>query len=216
MISNFKIILATCIMVVAILTAGLMFIFVNSDTNNNNILLNSANIKQTSIPQASNKAISFSETSLTDDSLINSSDLIVRGKFLKIKERAVSEVKNKGGSKIASGNEDYELAEVEVPYVVYEFDVSENLTDESSSLKTVNVVMVDADTGLGLSDNLFEEKGEYVLFLHKNPNGTYSLVSYSQGICKYKENTKEYENNGDKKVNSYSKLKANIAKRHKK
>lgn len=166
------------------------------------------NVQPTSVPKLQ---INFSEVKHTEEGLIALSNLVVKGEFINIKKRDVSPVKNKKANKEDPAGEVPGNGEVAVPYIVYEFKVSENLSDESKKLNKINVVTVDMDAGLGSPDAL-NKKGECVLFLHKNDNDTYSLVSYSQGFREVKENGTDLECTISKEKSTLSELRAKIGK----
>lgn len=185
----------------------------NFHSEGKSISLNSSSVAEKNVQptSASKPQISFSEIKLTEEGLIGLSDLVVKGKFINIKKRDVSPVKNKKVNKEDPTGEVHGNGEVEVPYIVYEFKISENLSDESQKLNKINVVTVDMDAGLGSPDDLVK-KGECVLFLHRNDNDTYSLVSYSQGFREVKENGTDLESTINKEKSNLSDLKDKIKK----
>lgn len=109
----------------------------------------------------------FSEVYLSEDELISKSDLIVMCKFNGKKE-----------TKIVSSKPNSEKGEsgLEAPVTTYKMKPIEVLKGSVNDEFIINT--------FGVAD-IFLQKGEsYVLFLNKNPDDTYKLVSNAQGMNK--------------------------------
>jgi len=132
-----------------------MFNFgLNSKVSDENISFSEVNEETSSIH--------FSEIRISQDELINESDLIVRCKFSG----------NKNKIKVtAETSEGYAT--------IYEMKSVEDL--KGASNKNFELGM------FGDGDKKLEKGDEFLLFLCKNPNGVYRLVSYSQGFNKIRQ-----------------------------
>lgn len=121
----------------------------NSDVSDENIIFYQAD-EQTS-------SILFSEIPLTQNELINQSDLIVRCKF--------SGHKNKRNvtAKTSEGH-----------VTIYKMKSVESLKGTCNKYFELGM--------FGDGDKALETDDEFILFLCKSPDGVYGMVSYSQGI----------------------------------
>ncbi len=216
--SNRKIMLIAGIAVFSLSVTVLGMVYSNDKKENfhsegKSVSLNSSSITEKNVQptSVSKPQISFSEVKHTEEGLIALSDLVVKGKFINIKKRDVSPVKNKKANKEDPTGEVRGEGEVAVPYIVYEFKVSENLSDESKKIDKINVVTIDMDAGLGSPDDLIK-RGECVLFLKRNDNDTYHLVNYSQGFREVKENGTDLESTINKEKSTLSDLRAKFNK----
>ncbi len=114
-------------------------------------------------------SIHFSEIRMSQDELITKSDLIVRCKFNG----------NKNKQKVtAKTSEGYAT--------IYKMKSVEDL--KGSSDKNFELGM------FGDGDKKLEKGDEFLLFLCKNPNGVYRLVSYSQGFNKIRQKSTDSVN----------------------
>jgi hypothetical protein len=108
----------------------------------------------------------FSEIRLNQDQLIKASDLVVRCIFSgeKAKEDRTSITKDGNGKEFS----------VTLPVTTYKMKLIENLKGKAD---------VEFEVGtLGSGYEYLETGDEYVLFLVKNKNDTYTPLSYSQGL----------------------------------
>lgn len=130
----------------------------------NFVLINKVSDENISFSEVNEEtsSIQFSEIRFTLDELINKSDLIVRCKFSGNKEKR--HIK-------AETSEGYAT--------IYEMKSTQDL--KGSSNNNFELVM------FGDGDKKLEKGDEFLLFLCKNPNGIYRLVSYSQGFNKIRE-----------------------------
>ncbi|OPX43977.1 hypothetical protein CLHUN_22200 [Ruminiclostridium hungatei] len=151
-----KIILVICgVALIALLST--LYVFnsgLNSKVSDENISFSEVNEETSSIH--------LSEIRISQDELINESDLIVRCKFSG----------NKNKVKVtAETSEGYAT--------IYKMKSVEDL--KGSSNKNFELGM------FGDGDKKLEKGDEFLLFLCKNPNGVYRLVSYSQGFNKIRQ-----------------------------
>lgn len=151
-----KIISVICgVAIIALFATLYVFNFgLNSKVSDENISFSEVNEETSSVH--------FSEIRISQDELINESDLIVRCKFSG----------NKNKIKVtAETSEGYAT--------IYKMESVEDL--KGSSNKNFELGM------FGDGDKKLENGDEFLLFLCKNPNGVYRLVSYSQGFNKIKQ-----------------------------
>lgn len=151
-----KIILVICgVVLIALLSTLCVFKFgLKSKVSDENVTFSEVNEETSSVH--------FSEIRMSQDELINKSDLIVRCKFSG----------NKNKTKVtAKTSEGYAT--------IYEMRSIEDL--KGSSNKNFELGM------FGDGDKKLEKGDEFLLFLSKNPNGVYRLISYSQGFNKIRQ-----------------------------
>ncbi|MBO9606159.1 MAG: hypothetical protein J7639_09425, partial [Paenibacillaceae bacterium] len=101
--------------------------------------------------------LSFSKDSSFDETkLVNESDAIVVGN--------ISEMKDKTTKKISSLTKEGKSVEVQVPYKVYDFTVSEDLKKNTGTPKTIQVVVPDVNVDNSAIN--FKKNEKYALFLY--------------------------------------------------
>ena len=140
----------------------------------------------------------YSEIRYSQDDLVTKSDLIVRCTFKGDKETKMVSSKPKNNDE--SG--------FEAPVTTYKMKLIEVLKGFEDKDITIN--------SLGGPDSYFEKGTEYLLYLSKNPDNTYKLVSFSQGLNKVKKSDKSdsddsitIESKSNDKIN-YKELKEKI------
>lgn len=127
-------------------------------------MINSVPAKQTEI----GTYLFFSEARMDEKVLVANADLIARVKITGIKKKG-SEAKTAEGY-------DGKLSTIELPMISYDVQVIERLKGENKK-ELFNVILVDSG-----NKNPFEVGREYLVFLTENDDGTYTPISYVQGV----------------------------------
>ena len=143
-----------------------------------NVRLNSVGSEIKSTDIGSSVKANFSEIRLSQDDLIKNSDIIVRCVFKGDKE-------TKDRTRMTTGGDGKENS-ITIPVTTYKMKLVENI--KGTVGKNFDVVTA------GGGNEYLESGDEYILFLTDNKSqGTYTLVSYSQGlnIVKQKESNSE-------------------------
>ncbi|MBS4008539.1 MAG: hypothetical protein KGZ45_08985 [Clostridium sp.] len=130
----------------------------------------------------------FSEVRMDEEFLTANADLIARVKISGINKRGSE-------AKTAEGYE-AKLSTVELPMISYKAQVIEMLKSENKE-NQITVILVDSS-----NNNPFEAGREYLVFLTKNHDGTYTPISYVQGVYEVVDGktTAQSVLNKDKKI----------------
>jgi len=113
----------------------------------------------------------FSEVRMDEEVLVANADLIARVKITGIEKRGFE-------AKTAEGYEG-KLSTLELPMISYNVQVIEMLKGENKK-ELLNVILIDSG-----NKNPFEVGREYLVFLTENHYGTYTPISYVQGVYEF-------------------------------
>lgn len=128
------------------------------------------------------KGIYFNEKSFSNDELIKTTNYIIKGKVLELKEKSVKTVQT---------NANGVTYDINIPYDIYSVEVTENLKSPTNKT-TIDLVFVE-----GTDDNI-KVGNEYILFLEDNSKSktlsdSYSLKSMRRGVYSLIENSDEMQ-----------------------